>query len=340
MVLDNVEKPIALVRTRLGMEALTASYIEEALPGCKAVPLPKGFKGLVLVHYDADPDTAVEKLEKIPEVEKAFPIYAFVKAGLEVARKALIPSESFAVRCVRRGKHDFTSLEANSLVGAKIVEELGCKVDLTRPDKVVAIGVLGEYAAIGVADGSEFPTKKGKKETYPSFSKVHLAQLPYLGEEEAKFMGEKIGRVIQSFEISKYFVALGGSTPLYRLKSFLEGLGKGVESRYGMQRKVYTRPVRRVRTEVVSIYELVRGWGGPIIVFEPEGRPYPEVSKKIAEVVNKGDALSLMGSREGVPSGLFRFAELMVDLALGISLATEVAISSALPAIAFPVSEI
>ena len=341
-----MERPVALAKTQLGMESVASSYIEDAIPGCKAVPAPKGFKGLVLVYGNLSPDEAVERLKDIPEVEKAFPIYAFVKADLDeivkagstVAREHIDPAESFAVRCVRRGKHEFTSLEVNSALGAKVVEEVGSRVDLSRPDRVLVVEVLGGEAAIGVVHGSEFPTKKGKKEVYPLLSNVWLAQLPYLGGEEARFMGEKVGRAVQSFEISTYVLALRGLTPLAQLLPYAEGVEKGIESRYRMQRKVYDRPVKKVNVEISSIYELVRGWKGPIIVFEPEGRPYPEVSERIAELVKGGKLLLLMGSREGVPSGLFRFADLVVDLAPGISLATEVAVSSALSAIAFSVS--
>lgn len=300
----------------------------------------------MLVYGGLTPDEAVERLKSIPEVEKAFPVYAFVKADLDeivrvgsiVAKEHIRPTESFAVRCVRRGRHEFMSLEVNSALGAKVVEEVGSRVDLSKPDRVVVVEVLGEDVAIGVVPGSEFPTKKGKKEVYPLLSNVWLAQLPYLGEDEAKLMGEKVGRAAQSFEISTYVLALKGPTPLARLLPFAEGVERGIESRYRMQKKVYDRPVKRVRVEVSSIYELVRGWDGPIIVFEPEGRPYPEVSEKIAELVRSGRLLLLMGSREGVPSGLFRFADLVVDLAPSISLATEVAVSAALSAITFSVS--
>lgn len=341
-----MKRPIALAKTQLGMEPIASSYIEEAIPSCKAIPAPSGFKGLVLVYGNLSPNEAVKKLKDIPEVEKAFPIYAFVradmdeiiKAGSMIAKEHIRPTESFAVRCVRRGRHKFTSLEVNSALGAKVVEEVGSRVDLSRPDRVLVVEVLGENAAIGVVNGSEFPTKKGKKEVYPLFSNVWLAQLPYLGGEEARFMGEKIGRVVQSFEISTYVLALRGRVPLPQLLPFAEGIKSGIESRYKVQKKVYDRPIRRVNVEIASIYELVRGWSGPIIVFEPEGRPYPEVSKRMAELVKNGELLLLMGSREGVPSGLFRFADLVVDLAPGISLATEVAVSSALSAIAFSVS--
>lgn len=341
-----MERPIALAKTQLGMESVASSYIEEVIPGCKAVPAPKGFKGLVLVYGNLSPEEAVEKLKNIPEIEKVLPVYAFVRADLDeivkagsmVAKGYIHPTESFAVRCIRRGRHEFTSLEVNSVLGAKVVEEVGSRVDLSRPDRVLVVEVLGEDVAIGVVHGSEFPTKKGKKEVYPLLSNVWLAQLPYLGGEEARFMGEKVGRAVQSFEISTYVLALKGPTPLIQLLPFAEGVKRGIESRYRMQKKVYDRPVKRVNVEISSIYELVRGWNGPIIVFEPEGRPYPEVSKRIAELVKGGRLLLLMGSREGVPSGLFRFADLVVDLAPGISLATEVAVSSALSAITFSVS--
>jgi tRNA acetyltransferase TAN1 len=56
--------------------------------------------------------------------------------------------------------------------------------------------------------------------------------------------------------------------------------------------------------------------------------------------VRRGRGVNLMvGAREGVPTGVFRYADFVVDVAPGIVISTEYALSSALVALATIVHE-
>ena len=63
------------------------------------------------------------------------------KESLEVAEKNIKKSDSFEVDCNRAGKHGFTSQDVERLIGAEIVKKIGCKVNLTRPDKTLGIDI-------------------------------------------------------------------------------------------------------------------------------------------------------------------------------------------------------
>ncbi|RLI17157.1 RNA-binding protein, partial [Candidatus Bathyarchaeota archaeon] len=121
----------------------------------------------------------------------------------------------------------------------------------------------------------------------------------------------------------------------------LQGLEEGITSRYRVQRKTYAHKPRRVKVLVEDLYQLVRDRRGePKIVFEPEGRPLPEVEKDLADLILSSDRVSLLfGSREGIPKGVFRFADLIVDLCPGITLSTEYAASSALIGLAYALED-
>ncbi len=343
-----MHKVALVVKTQLGLERIAASYLKESLKNCKFEVNPKGFKGLILVYSDLDPKELYDKAMKIPEVERAIPIYAttssnlddILKAGLSVAKKFLSNDEKFAVRCVRRGSHSYTSLEVNSSLGGLILNEIGCKVDLENPDKVVAVEIVDDLAAIGVVEGLGKYVKMtpNKVPIYEYMKYVTVGQVPYLGSDEALVMGEKVGRAVQSFEVSRYIITIMGPTPWDKLGPYVKGVNRGIRSRYEIQKRSYGRGARRTKVEISSLFELVRGWEGKIVIFEPEGRPFPEVGERIGNWIrSREEVLLLLGSREGVPSGIFRFADLVVDLCPGITLATEVAVSSALTAVSFSI---
>jgi tRNA acetyltransferase TAN1 len=87
------------------------------------------------------------------------------------------------------------------------------------------------------------------------------------------------------------------------------------------------------------MYQFVRDrMGDTIIIFEPEGEPISkvagEVRNTIMETLKRGKRVYLMvGAREGVPVGLFRYAKHVLDVAPGIVISTEYALASALIAI-------
>ena len=70
------------------------------------------------------------------------------KTSVKIAKKYITKSNSFAVRCKRSGIHDFSSRDIDVSVGSDIVKKIGCKVDLTKPDKTLGIDVREREAYI------------------------------------------------------------------------------------------------------------------------------------------------------------------------------------------------
>jgi tRNA acetyltransferase TAN1 len=343
-----------LVKTLLNLEKSTEARIEEIKINdvrVKAEAKPQGFSGLVSVHVK--PENAkwvvAEKIEgEIPEAERILPVSAnvkaeieeIVKASVETARKSFKRSETFAVRTVRRGKHPYTSIDVNVKVGSAIVEALGNQVDLEEPDKVLWVEILGSKALIGVLEGFKVwrKAKPGKYDVKQYLRRISLVQMPYLGPlNAAQTMGSRIGRAAQTFEVKELIVAYAGFLEAEPLNSFLEGLFEGINSRYKIQLKTYSHKPRKVKVLVQDLHQLVRERKNePLIVLEPEGEPLPRVSNRIAEFFLKrsGRVNLLVGSREGIPKGVYRFASLIVDLCPGVTISTDYAASSALIAVA------
>jgi len=346
-----------VVTCRLGMERVVASYISELDPAAVVVPAPHGFSGLVLVAKASDKLKLLEEVKaKVPEVERVYLVEAVCKASPEeIAERArsfaprIEEGESFAVSTVRRGSHGFRSLDVNVAAGAALKEATGARVDLDNPDKVLVVQIVQDWAYLSLVPGSEFPKKMGpsKYPMYKLFSRFTVAHEPYLGPPDAAYvMGTRVGREVQVFEVGKLYVAPIGpveAQPLYR---FLRGLFEGVRSRYELQKKSYGREVHRTQIYVQDMYQFVRSrMGEPLIVFEPEGEPVSRIADELAEFIvenalKKRKEVNLMvGAREGVPTGIFRNADFVVDVAPGIVISTEYALSSALVALATIVHE-
>jgi len=84
----------------------------------------------------------------------------------------------------------------------------------------------------------------------------------------------------------------------------------------------------------------VRSWlGKPLIIFEPEGEPVSKVGGELADFIiekvfrEKKELGVMVGAREGIPSGLFRYADFVLDVAPGVVISTDLALTSGLIAI-------
>lgn len=338
---------LLLVKTVLGMERVAASYIAEIDPGARIEPSPRGFKGLVLVEASRDKYEVAREIEaKVPEAEKVIVAEActeaepakIAEAAAALAPKFISSSETFAVRTVRRGRHNFTSIDVNVVVGDAVRRATGAQVNLRYPDKVVAVEIIQDLALIAFYPGSREWRKMrpGKYPLYKLFRRFSIAQMPYLGPLDAcRTMGVRIGREVQNFEVGELVVSPIGLVDARQLSVFLEGVFEGIESRYQIQRKSYGREVHRVPVYVQDLYQLVRSrYNEPIIVFEPEGDPVSRRARDILEIVKRNRRVTLLfGSREGIPEGIYRLADLVLDIAPGITLSTEYAAASALIAI-------
>lgn len=349
MIMD-LEHVNMIITCKLGLERVVASYIQELDPLAKIYIAPYGFLGIVLVSSSNPQNLYTLIKNSVPEAEKVYLVEEVCKADVnalaECAKRfgpAINREESFAVMTVRRGKHPFKSIDVNISVGAVLKQLTEARVDLENPDKVLMIQIVQDYAYLSLVSGSEF-YKKMRPSKYPMykiFRRFAVAHEPYLGPSDASYtMGTRIGREVQTFEIGELYVTPIGAVKAEALHHFLRGLFEGIESRYGIQMKSYGREAHKVQVYVQDLYQFVRSRiGEPIIVFEPEGEPITrisdEISKFIISNIKKDKKIYVMiGAREGIPVGVFRFANYVVDIAPGIVISTEYALASALIALA------
>ncbi len=340
--------PTILVKTQLNMENIAAARISEILPNVKVVPKPFGFNGIVVVYSD-DPFSDAEKIrDNVVEAERVIPAYkvvdsnldSIVNAAKEIVVDKISSEETFAVRTVRRGKQSYTSIDVNVKVGAVVKEVTGADVNLDFPDKIVVVEIVGNYTLISMIPGSE-EYKKMRPDKAPILHYLHkiaLIQMPYLGPLNAAYnMGGRIGRAIQNFELKELVIAPIGLTPADQLAKFIEGVYEGINSRYEIQRKIYARKVYPTKVFVEDLYQVVRDrFDEPIIIFEPEGDVVAKVKDRIIKIFNEKSNKRInifVGSRSGIPVGLYRYADLVLDIAPEITLSTDIAASSAIIAL-------
>ncbi|MDJ0269700.1 MAG: SPOUT family RNA methylase [Aigarchaeota archaeon] len=336
-----------LVKTPLGLEEIAAARILEIDQDARLVAKPRGLEGLVVVK---ECDNHVELARRIEEeVHEAEHVIVFErvvearleemeKAARELARDRIKPEESFAVRTVRRGSHDYRSVDVNVRVGAAVAEATGAAVNLDFPDKIVQVEILHGVAGIAVVDGRSEWRKmdRGKSPSARFFKRLAVVQMPYIGSlKGARELGARIGRAAQAYEVRELVIAPNKPCDAFQLAEFIQGIAEGIESRYEVQRKSYARHVEKVPVSVQDLYQLVRDRRGePLIVFEPEGQELSKAAHRLGEIISRGGRVNLLfGSREGIPKGVYRAADLVIDLAPAITLPTELAAPAALTAI-------
>ncbi len=339
-----VEGAHLIVKTQRGLEDVAASHIADvaASIGVRATVRvrPMGYLGLVTVEVDGDKWALAGKVaDEVPEASRVLVVEAWVparlddivRASVEVARGYVGPGDTFAVRTTRRGEHDFTSVDVNVGVGAAIREATGAEVDLERPSKPIYVEIFGGSAAICVPATPEYRKMDvGKPMPLAALRRVTIAQMIYEGPRDAvRNLAVRIGRAAQTFEVGELYAVhyrpLDGDT----VRTFLEGLEEGIQSRYEVQRRSYGRPVHRVRVYVYDLYQFVRlRRGEPIVVTDPKGAYVSRVGERLADLYRRGRLNVLVGAREGIPTGVFRFADLVVDLIPQVTISTDYVIPS------------
>ena len=342
------KKANLIIKTLEGYEKVVAEILKDRFPNINVLPKPLNYTGLVLA-IARHPEIYEKIKHEVPEAEKVFLVSAYTRADPEAIKSASISlleklkdAKSFAVKTTRRGKHTFSSMDINILVGAVIKERTNLQVNLDFPEKVIFVEIMNEHAYIGLADGKDFPKKKKKFLVRNYFEKISLVQMPYLGSVEvAREMGSRIGREAQTFEVGELVIAPVGKVNGKELNAFLDGVFVGINSRYCIQKRVYPFRPREVEVNVQNLYELVRERSDePIVVFEPEGKTLTEVSSELAYRVIKNKRTSfLIGARRGIPSGIYRFADMVVDLCPGVTISTDLAAASALIGLTFALEE-
>ncbi|MEM1515610.1 MAG: THUMP domain-containing protein [Candidatus Bathyarchaeia archaeon] len=161
------EKFLVIVKTLRNYEDVVAQILKETFPEIKVLSKPLNFSSLILVGDDVPTEDLARKIKlKTPEVERALPVKCYTSADIDAIADAakkiannLADAKSFAVNTVRRGRHNFTSIEVNVRVDAVIKGDIGLPVNLDYPDKIVFVEIIGPHAYLGIIDGSEFLKK-------------------------------------------------------------------------------------------------------------------------------------------------------------------------------------
>ncbi|MEZ0319149.1 MAG: SPOUT family RNA methylase [Pyrobaculum sp.] len=331
-----------IIKTRKGFENLVATYIRDIVgPGVDVTPAPRGYLGVVAVSGLGEGKRRAAELiaEKIPEADRVLVVEALCKAELgeiekaavEVAKRYVKEGDTFAVRTTRRGGHSFTSIDVNVRVGAAVKEATGAEVDLEEPSKPLYIEIFQDLAAVCMPVTAEYrKMRRDKPLALQALRKTAVGQFVYEGNDEAvRKIGERIGRAAQTFELAELTILLHKPVPSRTLRVFLEAVEAGLESRYQIQLRSYGRSVWKVPVEVYELYAYIRSRAGePIIVTDPKGEYLTHVKQKLAELYTHNRVNVLIGAREGVPPGVFRFASLVVDLIPEVTVATDFVIPS------------
>lgn len=332
-----------LVKTPRELEYIAADHIRERLGDVKLEIRPLGYLGLIIVHFNE-----IEKIKDIPEIEKIIPISIVCKANpdeiasyAEEIVKIAGEFKTFAIRTKRRGKkHNFTSTDINVKLGARIKELTNADVDLDFPEKAIYVEIIGDTAYIGVIEGSEERKKytPEKVDARKLLEKISIVQMPYLEDTSAaKEMGERIGRAAQSFEVKELIIAPFGYVDAFELEAFLKGVRKGRWTRLEIQKKAYAREVREVPVYVQDLYQTARDKRRKnyvLIVTDPTGKQIADVKDQLKKDLKYAkEVVVFIGSRQGIPKGVFRLADYVIDLAPYITFATEQAIPATLIAL-------
>ncbi len=314
-----------VVKTLLNMEYIAASRLKDE--GMKVLEVrPSGFFGLLIVEG--------EKLPEIPEVENYIPVVAECEASMEsilscteriVEELKKRNARTFDVKAKVRGKHDFKSRDVTNALTEKLIEKF--KLDWVEPDVTVCVEVIGKKAYIGIVEGVvEHRKYLGKPDSTRLFGKVCVVQTPYL-EKKAYEFGEAVGRAAQAFEVKELIIAPYGYVNAFELEQFIKGVRIGQKSRLEVQKRAYSREVRVTDVLIHDLFQCVRDKcrkRSLVIVTDPAGKPVKEVKDELIKRLQRCDEVVILaGSRHGIPKGVFRFADFVIDLAPNVTFATE-----------------
>ncbi len=148
--------------TRLRFERRLISSMKAVLPAEAKIKREWG-RIFVLVDEENEVENALSKLSKVfgivsvsPSVKTTFKsLPELSEAALEFAKPRISKEDTFAIRARRAGTHDFGSQDAARVIGAKIVESIGAKVNLSRPKKALCVEIRDKSAYLyeRVVDG-------------------------------------------------------------------------------------------------------------------------------------------------------------------------------------------
>jgi tRNA acetyltransferase TAN1 len=137
-------------------------------------------------------------------------------------------------------------------------------------------------------------------------------------------MGHRIGRSAQAFGIRELVLAIQEKTEARDLMRLIEGVYKGRQTRYSKMENITLGKATKIPVHVADLYQTVRERADePIIISSAMGDPLNAHADKIKTLYQEKRVNVFIGAREGVPKGLNRFADLVVNLCPGLTYATE-----------------
>ncbi|ENN96742.1 THUMP domain protein [Methanocaldococcus villosus KIN24-T80] len=334
-----------IIKTERGLENIVVNHLKDLVENFNYITSPDGYQGIVIVEAEED---IRDKILQIPEVDSVLKVDYEVETDFEkivnMAEKIkehINENETFAVETKKRGKQDFNSVDVNIVLGAKLKDLTNAEVNLTNPDKVIYVEVFKHKTYICIGKKDEYKGKKYTKEKINArtlFKKISIVQLPYLEDIKAcRKFGEAIGRSAQAFEVKELIIAPKDKVDAYELMEFIKGVKIGQISRYEIQKKAYPFEIKKVPVYVHDLYQTVRDKrrnNRLLIITDPKGEEIIKIKDKLKEdLKKKKEIVVFCGSREGIPKGVFRFADYIIDLSPHMTFATEHAIPAALIAL-------
>jgi len=188
------------------------------------------FKGNLLVETVCAEPEVISKL-RISEtlyIGRVFPVTTKMEISpegnnaqrlFELVKKVLRPEDTFAVRCIRRGTHSFSSRDIERDLGSKIEQTVGAKVDLKNPSKVVIVQIFQNNAYVGVTSSENLIVKSIRVSRKYAKGERPFTRAEYKIKEALDAFNLKI---MPSFEVLDLGAAPGGWTKV------LAGLAKRV----------------------------------------------------------------------------------------------------------------
>ncbi|ASJ01566.1 THUMP domain-containing protein [Thermococcus gorgonarius] len=115
------------------------------------------WRGVLIAETPLSKDEAIKRLLSFETqaLQRVIPLDCLLPARLEeIEKKAIELMEgktgTFAVRAKVRGNKKLGEKEIERIVGSRIVKEHGLEVNLSNPDWVVVVEVIGKKAGVGV----------------------------------------------------------------------------------------------------------------------------------------------------------------------------------------------
>jgi len=281
-------------------------------------------------------EDAATELAKIPEINNILPVEAecpaeidaIANAGETLACEKIPKDKTFAIDTVRRGKHDFTSMDVDVALGGAIARD----VSLAAPDYTVCVEIIREAAYLSVIPGKRGIQKPGGL-AHRIAAKIAIVQLFYPNESDlTEAMGYRIGRAAQAFGVKELVLAHCGGTEAEDFARFCQGACQGRQTRLKKVRRIRGESARKVPIKVADLFQIIRHkQNEPIIIASAFGKGVSECYPRVAELFSDAPSVNLLiGARRGIPKGLFRFADVVINLAPGMTFATEHSIPAAL----------